>query len=219
MNTISYKKIDFLAEFCLEQLIRTFAYNNKAFLEPRIISTKPIFYNKHADIHVKYSYSTGRKTIIDDTTICTTAKNYNKLVKKTRMLSVENILNDPKEPVKKKDKPLIYFSFDSLDILAASDKNVYLRGHILSKQPEKQCVIILSTDKFHKSLDLWLRDKKQYTQQSDTSISFCGVGGIISSIDYIKWSNNSTIYIDGKLEKVNSYIMMSFDDTCDMEHG
>lgn len=126
----------------------------------------------------------------------------------------------------KKEELGIRFSFDNLDILGVFKDKVYLRGTYYNVTTEdfkdEICVIVISSKLFHKSLDLWLKDKKNYCENWN---HFCGVMGTIEAVKYKELDKtNLLVDFDERTEKciykdVRTFEVKSFQNSCDMEHG
>ncbi len=132
-----------------------------------------------------------------------------------------------KRMIKKKiEKELlsISFSFDNLDILGAFKNKVYLRGEYYKTEEfeSKVCVIVISKELFHKSLDLWLKDKKEYCEKWN---HFCGTMGRIESTKHTELNKTELLtgFNEEKeeliYERVRTFEIKKFENSCDMEHG
>lgn len=69
---------------------------------------------------------------------------------------------------------------------------------------------------FHKMLDVWLDDKKDYCERWN---HFCGEMGIIRSSDYKKLDTTNLLNENNTFDIVNKFEILSFDSNTDMEHG
>lgn len=108
----------------------------------------------------------------------------------------------------------VYFSYDELNIIGVLNQNVYVQGYYYD-EPETfrvDCLLKLDMSLFKSTLDLWLKDKKEYCERWK---EFCGVMGSIASKDFSILDEEMTYY-----DKVLRVISVnSIEDTCDMEHG
>lgn len=107
--------------------------------------------------------------------------------------------------------PEISFSFDNLNILGVFEKDVYVSGRIDFDDDNpskfKRTILIMSKELFHESLDIWLKDKKDYCERYG---EFCGVWGRLYACKY---------ELEDEKRSKRVFRIFSFHNYTDMEHG
>lgn len=120
-----------------------------------------------------------------------------------------------KKCIKKEKVTQLSFSFDSLEILGVFGNKVYIRGFYFSqiKDDMIDCVLEFKNKLFKKSLNLWLKDKKDYCERWG---HFCGVMGSIRSDNF---EEIGSVIFDDEKKELRTFKINSIEEFCDMEHG
>ena len=120
------------------------------------------------------------------------------------------------------EKLRLSFSYDDLTILGVFKNNVYIKGRILCDHDDytfdhNNCVLVIERKLFKKTTDMWLDAKRDYCERYN---HFCGVmGGLYPDIFEESEDKIEILNDECELVPVRAFVVNSFEDCIDMEHG